>query len=213
MLRLFETRTGQVVGVRPGPLRLYVQAPGDLRVCVTADLLRRLASRLRRRTLTTAAQAADHTLYNVALLYAGEPLADALSVGNVTSGGEVQVASWTAPEGFAGDPLALRLALLAVHYRSEAALTSDDLAEAAARLDRWRLLLAGWATQPSRAPDARYAEETLTALCADLDVPAALAALDRLTEDPDVAVGAKLETALQLDQLLALDLPRAIGTV
>ncbi|ROO82892.1 hypothetical protein EDD29_0377 [Actinocorallia herbida] len=213
MLRLFETRTGQVVGVRSGPLRLYVQAPGDLRVCLTADLLRRLASRLRRRTLTTAAQAADHTLYNVALLDAGEPLPGALSVGNVTSGGEVQTAPWTAPDTPGGDPLALRLALLTRHYRVEAALTSADLTEAAARLDGWRLLLAGWATEPSRAPAPSYAAETLAALCDDLDVPTALAALDRLTEDPDVAPGAKLEAVLQLDQLLALDLPRKIGTV
>lgn len=213
MLRLYETRTGQVVGVRPGPLRLYVQAPDDLRVCLAADLVRRLASRLRRRTLTTAAQAADHTAYNIPLLDLGDPLPGALHVGNVTSGGEVVAAAWSAPAAPPDDPLDLRLALLARHYRTEAPLTTADLAEAADRLARWRLLLAGWATEPSRAPAAAYAQETLDALCDDLDVPSALAAFDRMTEDPALAPGSKLEAALQLDQLLALELPRAIGTV
>ncbi|MDX6738676.1 hypothetical protein [Actinocorallia sp. A-T 12471] len=212
MLRLFETRTEQVVGVRPGPLRLYVQAADDLRVCVTADLVRRVASRLRRRSLTTAAQAADHTAYNVPPLDAGDPLPGALGVGNVTSGGDVVSAPWLVPAA-PDDPLTLRLALLARHYRAEAALTPADLAEAEARLERWRRLLAAWATEPSRAPDPAYAKESLEALCDDLDVPEALRVLDRLADDPGVAPGAKLETALQLDQILALDLPRAIGTV
>ncbi|MCD0447968.1 hypothetical protein LO762_01975 [Actinocorallia sp. API 0066] len=187
--------------------------PGDLRVCLTADLLRRLAPRLRRPTLSTAAQDADHTPWNIPPLDAGDPLPGALSVGNVTSGGDVVCGPWTAPSDVPGDPLALRLALFARHYADEVEITPDDLAVHAGTLDRWRRALARWATEPSKAPAPAYAEGTLAALCDDLDTPAALTLLDRLTEDVTIPPGARLETALQLDQILALDLPRAIGTL
>jgi hypothetical protein len=217
MLRLVEPRTGQVVGVRPGSLRLYVHQPDDLRVCLTADLLRRTALRLRARVLTTAAHAADHGRLNIPPLEAGDPLPGAVSVGNLTSGATVGVAPWSAPEtgpdgpdGY--EPAALRLALLRHHYREEAVLGPGALAEAASTLEDWRDRLAYWATAPSRPIHTGYSEEALEALCDDLDVPRALAVLERLADDEDVAPGARLETALQLDQILALELPAAIGT-
>ena len=72
------------------------------------------------------------------------------------------------------DPMVIRLALLAHHYRSEWEWTDGDLAAAEARLARWRSALSG-----NGGPDAH---ETLAAIRAalanDLDAPAALAAVD-----------------------------------
>lgn len=72
------------------------------------------------------------------------------------------------------DPMAIRLALLAHHYRTEWEWTDADLAAGLARLARWRSALSG-----NGGPDAG---ETLAAVRAavanDLDAPAALAAVD-----------------------------------
>ncbi|MEO3782383.1 hypothetical protein ABGB12_03570 [Actinocorallia sp. B10E7] len=212
MLRLMEARTGQVVGVRPGPLRLYVHQPDDLRVCLTADVLRRVGLRLRRRVLTTAAHTADHGWLNIPPLEAGEPLPGAVGVGNLTSGAAVGVAEWKSSGHEGAEPAAFRLALLRHRYRQEADLGPEAVSEAAADLERWRGRLAQWATLPSRPIHGPYAEETLEALCDDLDVPRALAVLERLVDDEEVAPGSRLETVLQLDQILALELPAAIGT-
>jgi L-cysteine:1D-myo-inositol 2-amino-2-deoxy-alpha-D-glucopyranoside ligase len=73
------------------------------------------------------------------------------------------------------DPMAIRLALLAHHYRSDWAWTPGDLAGAQARLARWReavLLPAGPAAGECVAQVRRH-------LADDLDAPAAVAAVDR----------------------------------
>ena len=73
------------------------------------------------------------------------------------------------------DPLAIRLALMAHHYRHDWSWTADDLTGAEQRLARWRT-----AVSPPTGPSAT---ETLTrvreALSDDLDAPRALAAIDR----------------------------------
>jgi len=72
------------------------------------------------------------------------------------------------------DPMALRLALLAHHYRSDWEWTASDLFEAAQRLSLWRS--AAWA---GRAPDGtRLLDDLRQRLANDLDTPAALAAVD-----------------------------------
>ncbi|HZE34258.1 MAG TPA: cysteine--1-D-myo-inosityl 2-amino-2-deoxy-alpha-D-glucopyranoside ligase [Actinoallomurus sp.] len=73
------------------------------------------------------------------------------------------------------DPMAIRLALLAHHYRSDWEWTPEDLARAEARLARWReaALLAGG------PPVHEVAAEVRRHLANDLDAPSALAALDR----------------------------------
>ncbi|MCC3655054.1 MULTISPECIES: cysteine--1-D-myo-inosityl 2-amino-2-deoxy-alpha-D-glucopyranoside ligase [Streptomyces] len=73
------------------------------------------------------------------------------------------------------DPAAIRLALLAHHYRSDWEWTDGDLAEATARLDRWRAAV----SRPDGAPAGALVEEIRAALADDLDAPAALAAVDR----------------------------------
>jgi L-cysteine:1D-myo-inositol 2-amino-2-deoxy-alpha-D-glucopyranoside ligase len=70
--------------------------------------------------------------------------------------------------------MAIRLAILAHHYRSEWEWTDQVLEQAQARLARWRSAIA--ATGP--AAEAVLAE-VRERLADDLDAPGALAAIDR----------------------------------
>ena len=76
------------------------------------------------------------------------------------------------------DPAAIRLALLAHHYRGDWSWTDDDLTAAEQRLARWR--------EASPVRPARRPTDLLAAvrrhLADDLDAPAALAAVDRWAE-------------------------------
>ena len=72
------------------------------------------------------------------------------------------------------DPMAIRLAILEHHYRSDWDWTTDALRRAQQRLDRWRA--AGAAQQ---GPAAEPVVATVrAALAADLDTPSALRAVD-----------------------------------
>jgi L-cysteine:1D-myo-inositol 2-amino-2-deoxy-alpha-D-glucopyranoside ligase len=72
------------------------------------------------------------------------------------------------------DPMAIRLVLLAHHYRSDWEYTASALGEAQERLARWRAA-AGRAT----GPEARATLDAVrAALRNDLDAPAALTAID-----------------------------------
>jgi len=72
------------------------------------------------------------------------------------------------------DPMAIRLVLLANHYRSDWEYTEAALVEAQARLDRWRKAVAA-----GSGPDATATIDAVrAALRDDLDAPAALAAID-----------------------------------
>jgi L-cysteine:1D-myo-inositol 2-amino-2-deoxy-alpha-D-glucopyranoside ligase len=72
------------------------------------------------------------------------------------------------------DPMAIRLALLSGHYRTDRAWTTELLTVALARVDRWRHAVTG--------PTGPSATDTITRLrdhlSDDLDTPAALAAVD-----------------------------------
>ena len=72
------------------------------------------------------------------------------------------------------DPMAIRLALLAHHYRSDWEWTDADLAAAQDRLAAWRAAVDG----ASRDQAERSCPPYATALADDLDAPAALAAVD-----------------------------------
>ena len=84
------------------------------------------------------------------------------------------------------DPAAIRLAILAHHYREDWDWTDEGLAEAEARLAAWRAAVAA-----SAAPSA---EDVLTAVRArladDLDAPGALRAVDRWAEETRQRSGA-----------------------
>ncbi|MCW2899796.1 MAG: cysteine/1-D-myo-inosityl 2-amino-2-deoxy-alpha-D-glucopyranoside ligase [Streptosporangiaceae bacterium] len=76
------------------------------------------------------------------------------------------------------DPMAIRLALLAHHYRSDWEWTSADLEAANARLTRWREAV-GLAAGPAAA---QLLAGVRRQLAWDLDAPAALAAVDQWAE-------------------------------
>jgi L-cysteine:1D-myo-inositol 2-amino-2-deoxy-alpha-D-glucopyranoside ligase len=95
------------------------------------------------------------------------------------------------------DPMVIRLAILAHHYRSDWDWTDAGLAAAQARLDRWRAAVAA-ATAPaapgSAATPATSAAGVLAAvrerLADDLDAPGALAAVDTWADAALAAPGA-----------------------
>ncbi|WP_069814210.1 cysteine--1-D-myo-inosityl 2-amino-2-deoxy-alpha-D-glucopyranoside ligase [Streptomyces sp. TP-A0874] len=76
------------------------------------------------------------------------------------------------------DPAAIRLALLAHHYRADWEWTDGVLEAAVARLERWRSAV----SRPDGPPADGLLEEVRRALADDLDAPAALAAVDRWVE-------------------------------
>ncbi|MGO1240886.1 MAG: cysteine--1-D-myo-inosityl 2-amino-2-deoxy-alpha-D-glucopyranoside ligase, partial [Cellulosimicrobium funkei] len=72
------------------------------------------------------------------------------------------------------DPMAIRLALLAHHYRGEWEWTDDDLPAGVRRLETWRD-----AVSVNGGPDATATLAAVrAALADDLDAPTALAAVD-----------------------------------
>ena len=83
------------------------------------------------------------------------------------------------------DPMAIRLGLLAQHYRSDWEWTPDSLAAAIARLDAWRAAVA----RGSAAPAGPVIAALRQALRTDLDAPTALAVIDEWVaadgDDPD----------------------------
>jgi L-cysteine:1D-myo-inositol 2-amino-2-deoxy-alpha-D-glucopyranoside ligase len=77
------------------------------------------------------------------------------------------------------DPMAIRLALLGHHYRSDWEWTPDDLTAATERLAHWRAAV----TAESGPPARTLLQEVREALSDDLDAPRALRAVDRWVED------------------------------
>jgi L-cysteine:1D-myo-inositol 2-amino-2-deoxy-alpha-D-glucopyranoside ligase len=76
------------------------------------------------------------------------------------------------------DPMALRLALLADHYRVDRQWTDDVLKTAEQRLARWREA----ASAAAGPPGEELLERVRATLSADLDSPSALAAVDAWAE-------------------------------
>ncbi len=72
------------------------------------------------------------------------------------------------------DPMAVRLVLLAHHYRSDWEYTGAELEAAHSRLDRWRVAV----TAPTGPEATATLDRVRAALRNDLDAPAALEAID-----------------------------------
>jgi L-cysteine:1D-myo-inositol 2-amino-2-deoxy-alpha-D-glucopyranoside ligase len=93
------------------------------------------------------------------------------------------------------DPMAIRLALIAHHYRTDWEWTDAVLAQAQARLDRWRAAVAraapsGNSAAPATAPAADAVLAAVRArLADDLDSPGAVAAVDAWADGVLVAPG------------------------
>ncbi|MFE0151915.1 cysteine--tRNA ligase [Nonomuraea sp. NPDC059007] len=109
------------------------------------------------------------------------------------------------------DPLALRLAFMEHRYRQQLNLSWDTLRAADRTLRRWRARVAEWAEYPSAPIATAYSERAQEAFEDDLDTPTALRVLRELERDDGVAPGAKFETFLHLDNVLALDLSSEVG--
>lgn len=108
------------------------------------------------------------------------------------------------------DPLAVRLALMAVPRHQQAELTTAELAGSAHTLGEWRYRVARWAESPSGAiPEPAAAR--VRAAFGNLDIAAVLALLSGLAADETVAAGPRFETFVYADRVLGLDLPRDIG--
>lgn len=99
------------------------------------------------------------------------------------------------------DPMAVRLALLAHHYREDWEYTPDVLAQAQARLETWRAAVA----RPG-LPAAPVVDAVRTALADDLDSPAALAVVDAWAAQPGNDAGAGQAIADAVDALLGVAL-------
>jgi L-cysteine:1D-myo-inositol 2-amino-2-deoxy-alpha-D-glucopyranoside ligase len=101
------------------------------------------------------------------------------------------------------DPMAIRLALLAHHYRSDWEWFGEEIAEAEARLAAWRS-----AVERTVAPSGEaLLEQIRAAMSSDLDAPAALAAIDAWAADDtaeDPQAGRTARTAI--DALLGVAL-------
>lgn len=83
------------------------------------------------------------------------------------------------------DPAAIRLALLAHHYRADWEWTDAVLTAAVQRLGRWRAAV----SRPDGPSADALLEEVRDALADDLDAPAALAAVDRWAAAQEAAGG------------------------
>ncbi|MBB0245440.1 cysteine--1-D-myo-inosityl 2-amino-2-deoxy-alpha-D-glucopyranoside ligase [Streptomyces alkaliphilus] len=83
------------------------------------------------------------------------------------------------------DPAAIRLALLAHHYREDWEWTPEDGRRAKERLARWRAAV----SRPDASPAGEMLEEMRAALADDLDAPRALAAFDRWAERQEREAG------------------------
>jgi L-cysteine:1D-myo-inositol 2-amino-2-deoxy-alpha-D-glucopyranoside ligase len=100
------------------------------------------------------------------------------------------------------DPMAIRLALLAHHYRTDWFWTESDLLASQERLDVWR----GAITRGS-GPDGSAAVDALrAALTNDLDTVAALAAVDQWSETNGDDPEAPALVAQAVDALLGIKL-------
>jgi L-cysteine:1D-myo-inositol 2-amino-2-deoxy-alpha-D-glucopyranoside ligase len=73
------------------------------------------------------------------------------------------------------EPAAIRLAILAHHYRSDWSWTDEGFSEAKKRLERWRAALSAAPVNSAAA----LLEDMRSAMANDLNAPAALAAVDR----------------------------------
>jgi len=100
------------------------------------------------------------------------------------------------------DPMAIRLALLAHHYRTDWFWTPTDLLDAQARLDVWR----GAITRGS-GPDAAHTIDAIrAALTNDLDTIAALSAVDTWSDSNGNDPESPALLAQALDALLGIKL-------
>ncbi|MEU1460842.1 hypothetical protein ABZ467_09185 [Streptomyces sp. NPDC005727] len=142
--------------------------------------------------------------------WTGEPPGRAVTAPSDASVSDAALGALLSADADSG---ALRLALLSVPRRAHASLDAERLGEAARTLARWRRAVAGWARQPSRPVPEEVRTRLRAAWEDDLDLPGVLAVLRDVEQAPDIPDGARFETYAYADRLLALDLPRDLGSL
>lgn len=110
------------------------------------------------------------------------------------------------------DPLAYRMFCFSAHYRSPLTFSWDGLRSAAQSLTNMRRLVAqlGPKSDTAYQPNPIYAqlEPFYTAVCDDLNMPRALAAVWDLLKNEAIAAGLRRVCLEQADTILGLDLTR-----
>jgi cysteinyl-tRNA synthetase len=104
------------------------------------------------------------------------------------------------------DPLALRLCLLENRYRAQMDLTWAAMEAANSTLRRWRTSMSTWGSANSASADA----EVATAIEKDLDTPRAILRLRAIEKDSQISPHDKRAIFLHADQVLGLELTRAV---
>jgi cysteinyl-tRNA synthetase len=108
------------------------------------------------------------------------------------------------------DPLAFRWFTFQTRYRSEMDFTWDELVTADQRVKQLRRHVAEWGPPSvelgptAKELDSRFRE----AVASDLDMPAAIRAVNDLDRSPDVPPGEKRALLASWDQVLGLDVER-----
>jgi cysteinyl-tRNA synthetase len=108
------------------------------------------------------------------------------------------------------DPLAFRWFTFGTRYRSEMDFTWDELETADQRVKQLRRHVAEWGPPSvelgptAKELDSRFRE----AVASDLDMPAAIRAVNDLDRSPDVPPGEKRALLASWDQVLGLDVER-----
>lgn len=99
------------------------------------------------------------------------------------------------------DPMAIRLAILAQHYRSDWEWVDTSLTHGQDRLERWRVAVA----RPAAGPAQATVDEIRAALSDDLDTARALRAIDAWAQAPGSDADAPGHLAAAIDALLGVD--------
>ena len=109
------------------------------------------------------------------------------------------------------DPLAFRYQCLLTHYRTRMQFSLGALRQAAEALDHLRQRVRHWSQVPQGDPTNTALRERWTlpfarALADDLNLPAALAWLQRCAVDREISDTERLQVFLEADRVLGLDL-------
>jgi len=109
------------------------------------------------------------------------------------------------------DPLAFRYQCLLTHYRTRMYFALGALRQAAEALDHLRQRVRHWSQVPQGEPTGtalreRWMEPFARALADDLNLPAAVAWLQRCAVDPAISDAERLKVFLHADRVLGLDL-------
>lgn len=213
MLTLRESRSGRFVRLGASRAGLVLRAGGPSLAYLLADVIRRFAETGGRTVLVDWADAGPPNAAELTLL---PPTGPATSYDLAVGDPDPAARYWLTCSDVSIPPVrdgaAVRLALLRLGRAPERKALDEAVIGSSARLlARWRERVAAWANEPGRPMSADHVARFRAALGDDLDLPRALDVLRELDEDPDVPAGAKFETAVHLDRVLAVDLSREIG--